>query len=1093
MARKKQGDIAEENARLRALAAFYDWLKGRYAAHDLTEMSGEGDNLDPISLRKLYIPLRLSEEDIEDTAMAGPEEVVAKETPQNEPGRELTELLIDNPFLVISGRPGSGKTTLVKWIVSELTGHHPSRLRRPLQGQQGIAPLPIALRELGDLGEIQDLAQLLDRWWEVIRRQAGERLDYQRLSWLLTDPDGERFPVLLMMDGIDEVGGQDIRGRLLNMAGLAAEAGFRVVVTGRPAGLADLPISHLANSFRASESLGFSPSREAQTEGPLPPRGRDREGVRGGGNEPDFPPPSPLPPAPSQGEGEKGGFVRLRGECGAIHYLTPLSWPRIQQFIHDWYRLRPEWRHKAELGIPNFLDALQDPNREYLLTLARRPIFLTLMAQVHTADNEMPHGRAELYSRIIDLYLERQERHRQLRNFTDGSENPAWPPSETRLVLGHLAWLSQIKGSEGEEGEQADKRRVVWSRGKLLAEIQSLLSEGRERRFSRLTSEDAERLLSYFLHPAGLLVEPAEGEVQFAHLSFQEYLCAEYILSGLSPRRFERDIKERLFSRLDRPGWDEVALLLLTIQEKRTQNRGHFDILHLLDPTDCHQARLLVTAVNGSELRFPDDERLRWLPLAVLCALLHPEEVLGEIFSPAEYWVKSVKSVLERLFEAGQGNGPIDELETLQRELPPIGYLEEEAERVFEEAKEIWINGAMPRRDSLCVGDLLSSRFYALLLFLLSIDPENMWIRFLRGGIFRWIDTLQDASFWVRNKMSQGAIPCVSDTAKILQVFLGEDTHMYRVTLDKTPVDVWLLQGESVMKTGFFRYWNLPFIDKTFVSPLKLGRRTIVAIIFYQIQQIIGVMVGVCTSLALVCLRERAFARIISMSHGNTMSWVLPHTRALFAVGSLYDKSPESHRLIVREAAEILSSGRMLSQKLTARLCLAIENSSQAKLALGALGHRLKSEDSSERVKVSVEKFCYGFAAHDWFNEQAEDPDLMKRRGLRPGEPLPKEFNCFDESGRPLPIQRRENWMKLREWADDFDAILEFVFPEGLEADQRQLLLDDLEMLQRQSWAPQKALDAILASWPEEQPERDISMAYAEQKLIEACEAFLAE
>ncbi len=1025
MANKRKKDIAEENARLRALAAFYDWLKGRYAAHDLTEMSGEGDNLDPISLRRLYIPLRLSEDDIEDTAMAGPEEVVAKETPENEPGRDLTELLIDNPFLVISGRPGSGKTTLVKWIVSELTGDHPSRLRRPLQGERGIAPLPIVLRELGDLSNINDLAQLLDRWWESIERQAGKRLDYERLRWLLTDLDGERFPALLMFDGIDEVGGRDIRGRLLETALRAAENRFRVVVTGRPAGLADLDLGKL------SEVLGFI---------------------------------------------EKWPSL-------VYTHLTPLSWPRIQQFIHDWYRLRPEWRHKAELGIPNFLDALQDPNREYLLTLARRPIFLTLMAQVHTADNEMPHGRAELYSRIIDLYLERQERHRQLRNFTDGSENPAWPPSETRLVLGHLAWLSQIKGSEGEESGKADKRRVVWRREELLGEIEQLLGEGRERRFTRLGVEDSERLLNYFLHPAGLLVEPAEGEVQFAHLSFQEYLCAEYILSGLSSRRFERDLKEQLFSRLDRPGWDEVALLLLTIQEKRTQNRGHFDILHLLDPTDPHQARLLVTAVTGRELRFPDDERLRWLPLAILCALLHPDDELGDRLRTVEAWESPGLALIVKLLAAGFELEPIKMLQAKVEEDLPSGYHSEDGCVWFQAAAEVWKDGRALRRNPKRAVDFLEARFYALI----ALVTQTQWWQkddalapftkeSLESLLAEWVAAMGMPRLWMRATVGKDELPAPSDATLLLDTLIPAADRLWRVLLERMPVDAWMLQGEVAQDRIFSRDYSQFTVLNAIYPVSSLSQRSSLTLSCYQLQELVEIsaMGGGFDNFSL------ARARLRSML-------LLRH--------SLKSRLPS--RLYLRSC---LRSESQLHWRLPLRLLSRLWHGSlspQLDSLLMEVEAEFRTDDRSEYLpedlSIILQRFAYTYAAHDWFNEQAEDPDLMKRRGLRPGEPLPKEFNCFDESGRPLPIQKREDWLKLRQWADDFDAVLAFVFPEGLEADQRQLLLDDLKMLQRQSWAPQKALDAILESWPEDQPERDISMEHAERKLIEACEAFLAE
>jgi predicted NACHT family NTPase len=83
----------------------------------------------------------------------------------------------------------------------------------------------------------------------------------------------------------------------------------------------------------------------------------------------------------------------------------PFTRPQIETFIEKWYQLRPEWLHQRERGIKDFLGALHDAQRPHLLSLARRPIFLALMALVHCTRNEMPHGRAALYEAIIDLYL----------------------------------------------------------------------------------------------------------------------------------------------------------------------------------------------------------------------------------------------------------------------------------------------------------------------------------------------------------------------------------------------------------------------------------------------------------------------------------------------------------------------------------------------------------------------------------------------------------------------------------------------------------------------------------------------------------------
>jgi predicted NACHT family NTPase len=48
-------------------------------------------------------------------------------------------------------------------------------------------------------------------------------------------------------------------------------------------------------------------------------------------------------------------------------------------------------------GVQSFLKHLQRPRQGQLLVLARRPIFITLMALVNCTPNRMPEGRAILY------------------------------------------------------------------------------------------------------------------------------------------------------------------------------------------------------------------------------------------------------------------------------------------------------------------------------------------------------------------------------------------------------------------------------------------------------------------------------------------------------------------------------------------------------------------------------------------------------------------------------------------------------------------------------------------------------------------------
>ncbi len=71
--------------------------------------------------------------------------------------------------------------------------------------------------------------------------------------------------------------------------------------------------------------------------------------------------------------------------------------------------------------------------------------------------------------------------------------------------------------------------------------------------------------------------------------------------------------------------------------------------------------------------------------------------------------------------------------------------------------------------------------------------------------------------------------------------------------------------------------------------------------------------------------------------------------------------------------------------------------------------------------------------------------------------------------------------------------ILGFVFPEGLPRATRKLLLADLKVLRGQPWSPRSAVEAVLADWPADQPERDISLEAGERALVSALQAALAE
>jgi len=117
----------------------------------------------------------------------------------------------------------------------------------------------------------------------------------------------------------------------------------------------------------------------------------------------------------------------------------------------------------------------------------------------------------------------------------------------------------------------------------------------------------------------------------------------------------------------------------------------------------------------------------------------------------------------------------------------------------------------------------------------------------------------------------------------------------------------------------------------------------------------------------------------------------------------------------------------------------------------------------------------------DRFDEQVNDPALMTRRGLRPGQPLPPGLGLFDDEGRLCSPLQRDALEELERWLGDHDAILDWFFPadqgQGLDPAMEKNLRAQLETLAGQPWSPQEALRAVLADWPTDQPERDTTLA----------------
>jgi hypothetical protein len=669
-----------------------------------------------------------------------------------------------------------------------------------------------------------------------------------------------------------------------------------------------------------------------------------------------------------------------------------------------------------------------------------------------------------------------------------------------------------LKGAEVKDAaSERDKRQVIWSRAELEQEVCGLLGGTNPDlgRFSDLKPDDASRLLDYFLHPTGLLVDPAEDRLQFAHLSFQEYLCAEYIhgrAKSRGSRRFLDAIRELLYTNLGLPGWDEVGLLLLCIhaaEGAQTDPNAHLELLAELDPADLPQATLLVAALTGEELDFAECERMRWLPVVIAAALVQPEADLAARFGSVPAWAQSGPVLLYKLFEC---EDPFGLLGSTLAEASTGSFMElqSQLDDSLSSSGARWRN---PIDDAGWIVDAYETEAQAYSLLALANATEWLWSE----GNFRTAFASEKpgaqslVSDWLRNQAETNGIhaycrrwqasldaqlPVLTCVGYELEAAMPTGIELIQWTCRATPLDAWVLHGESIGDSA--SVGSRPSMNLGLNSPESTRSRLGVGL--YQTIIVAEALAGgddfgLFTLLRLACW---LFASMPS-EHQPSISVHRSWDRLRYLLREARRSRQRSNSLL---PAIYTSIHRDLGS-LSAHYLPKISDATLCELKEAC---RTRTSDWKMFLARKVEAYALRIAALDWFNEQAEDPDLMRRRGLRPGQPLPPEFGLFDDTGRPNPQMPRAGVVRLREWVDDDDAVLGWFFPEGLSAEDDKDLREQLHILHHyerpdgergQPWSPKAALDAVLADWPEDEPFREVTLEAAERDMIAALDALL--
>jgi lipopolysaccharide/colanic/teichoic acid biosynthesis glycosyltransferase/energy-coupling factor transporter ATP-binding protein EcfA2 len=220
--------------------------------------------------------------------------------------------------------------------------------------------------------------------------------------------------------------------------------------------------------------------------------------------------------------------------------VQALAEKQISSFVSQWYYAISARSHGADnessrlaakIGSAELLTRLdQTPS---LFELTANPLLLTMLVNVHYyRPGALPRSRAELYDEICDVFLAKRDQARLIRVDVPGPQK--------RAVLQILAY--EMACREVTEAKAVDA--FSW--------ISAVLDRISDR------MEPAE-FLQNIENSSGLLAEKERGVYSFTHLTFQEYLTAEFLR--------DKGRVDEIVGKVTSPWWRETVRLYAAISD----------------------------------------------------------------------------------------------------------------------------------------------------------------------------------------------------------------------------------------------------------------------------------------------------------------------------------------------------------------------------------------------------------------------------------------------------------------------------------------------------------------------------------------------
>lgn len=466
--------------------------------------------------------------------------------------QSIEQLLTLNRRLVILGDPGAGKSMLINYLITLFSSKRRHRLVSPMGH---LIPLPFILRDFSITEEIT-----FDNLLEQFKEQPfwpREGLSDGDLKQILLSGQG-----LILLDGLDEIGDVGKRKalrRAIIEQGIPRYPACVWVLTSRIVGYEEVAFDNILEG-----GLKFHQDIVPETDNIFLPSFREH------------------------------------------YYILPFNDEQIRNFVERWYTLREADPENRKESVESLIKALSDSTG--IESLSHNPNLLTMITLVHRIYARLPSGRALLYDKITEAYLESIDTFR-------GIQESSVSLNRHKLWLAALGFDMQKKRSE----KASDEPEILISEEQIKEKMRASIGQ----------SCETDKELGFIARRSGLLLPRKPGFYNFVHLSFQEYFAALHLYERL----MSFDLRDQTLQDIKELGknsvWHESMVFLF---ERLANHPGAsdrlFETLFALSESHNHSDVLLAVELLGN-LQSGLSEKNRSMATRIILKNSEPEKNSG--------------------------------------------------------------------------------------------------------------------------------------------------------------------------------------------------------------------------------------------------------------------------------------------------------------------------------------------------------------------------------------------------------------------------------------------------------------------------------